>query len=206
MNCRVHQVARPRGLRPRHRWWSCGSSAAGCRAGRRGASAARRCNGRAAMPSPLELASRPCGRRRRPGCRVCTRSISLISSASRTVTRRRRVVSRGVVGARGDLRRGLAQHGADRLDPELAALDDAGHRVVDDHRDRQAEPDRLLDFAVELRCRERAADVRRISFARRSSRTSRSSSTIRVASSVVVPGRRPPSISACRTQVRNASG
>ena len=37
-------------------------------------------------------------------------------------------------------------------------------------------------------------------------RLSRSSSAIRRDSSVVVPGRTPPSISACRTHVRNASG
>ena len=48
--------------------------------------------------------------------------------------------------------------------------------------------------------------VARISFARRSSRTSRSRSAIRCASAVVVPGAMPSSTSACRTQVRNASG
>src|SRR5271165_3861060 len=46
----------------------------------------------------------------------------------------------------------------------------------------------------------------RISFARRSSRTSRSSSVIRLLSTVVVPGRWPPSISACFSQPRSASG
>ena len=64
----------------------------------------------------------------------------------------------------------------------------------------------LLDLAVELRGREKAVEVFRISLARRSSRTSRSSSASRCASSVVVPGRTPPSISAWRTQFRSASG
>ena len=46
----------------------------------------------------------------------------------------------------------------------------------------------------------------RIAFALRSSRFSASSSPIRSASSPVVPGRVPPSISACPTQMRRASG
>lgn len=45
----------------------------------------------------------------------------------------------------------------------------------------------------------------RIEFALRSSRTSLSSSVMPVGSSVVVPGRLPPSMSACRTRVRSAS-
>jgi len=94
------------------------------------------------------------------------------------------------------------------LDPELAALDDPVTVVVDvsdDHRDRDLAG---LGYLI-LRSSSAAAktlQTRRISFARRSSRTSRSSSLIRDVSSEVVPGRRPPSISAWRTQVRSASG
>ncbi len=46
---------------------------------------------------------------------------------------------------------------------------------------------------------------RRISFARRSSTFSRSNCLNRARSSVVSPGRRPPSRSACRTQLRSVS-
>ncbi len=60
------------------------------------------------------------------------------------------------------------------------------------------------------RCGERAADRLeadfRIEFARGSPRTSFSSSASRCASPVMVPGRWPSSISACRTHVRNDSG
>lgn len=51
-----------------------------------------------------------------------------------------------------------------------------------------------------------AAEVFKISFARRNSRFSRSNSAIRAVSSLVGPGRTPSSISACLTHVRNASG
>jgi hypothetical protein len=58
--------------------------------------------------------------------------------------------------------------------------------------------------AVELRPEEAAADFR-ISLARRSSRTSRSSDFSRSRSSLVSPGRRPSSVSARRTHLRNVS-
>ena len=51
-----------------------------------------------------------------------------------------------------------------------------------------------------------ALAIFRISLARFSSRFSRANSTIPRASSLIVPARVPPSISARRTQVRNASG
>ena len=100
----------------------------------------------------------------------------------------------GVVGGRGDLHAGLlGQHTADRVDPELVAV---GIDVLDDHRSR-----RSTSAATK-----NALAVRNISLTLRNSRFSRSSSAIRAASSLVVPGRSPPSTSACRTQVRNASG
>jgi hypothetical protein len=101
----------------------------------------------------------------------------------------------------------LTQHLADRLDSEPASVDDTvavAIDVVDDHSDRD-----IADYLIlgsSSAAAKNAADVFKISFARRSSRTSRSSSTIRVASSVVVPGRRPPSTSAYRTQPRRVSG
>lgn len=61
-----------------------------------------------------------------------------------------------------------------------------------------------LDLAVELRGGEKSALVRRNSFARRYSRTSRSSWAIRLASTLVVPERTPPTISAGWTQSHNA--
>ena len=77
--------------------------------------------------------------------------------------------------------------------------------VVHDHRDRHL-AGRYLILWSSSAAANNAADVLKISFARRSSRTSRSNAAIRVASSVVVAGRTPPSTSACRTQLRNASG
>ena len=87
----------------------------------------------------------------------------------------------GVVGGGGG-RQGLA----DRLDPEgLTALTDVGrHRRCG--RSSSAAKKAEADF--------------RISLARRSSQFSRSSSLMRLASSLVVPARRPRSISACTTQ------
>ena len=55
-------------------------------------------------------------------------------------------------------------------------------------------------------CAKYADAIRRISFARRSSTFSRSSSLNRARSSVVSPGRRPPSRSACRTQLPQRLG
>lgn len=81
--------------------------------------------------------------------------------------------------ARSDLHACLTQDSADRLDPELAALNDAvavDIDVLDDHRDRH-----LAGSWVSSR------DGYLIL---------RSSSASLVASSVVVPGRTPPSISA----------
>ncbi len=80
-----------------------------------------------------------------------------------------------VVGARGDLRAGLGEDAADRLDPvfELVAVDEG-----DDQREGRSSS-----------AAKKADALFRIAFARRSSRTSRSSSASRVASSVVVPGR-----------------
>ena len=79
-----------------------------------------------------------------------------------------------------------------------------GIDVVDDHRDRNLTG--YLILRSSSAAAKNAADVFKISFARRNSRTSRSSAAIRVASSVVVPGRTPPSTSPWRTQFRNASG
>ena len=79
-----------------------------------------------------------------------------------------------------------------------------GVDVVDPHRDRNLTA--YLILRSSSAAAKNAADVFKISFARRNSRTSRSNSAIRAVSSLVVPGRTPSSISACLTQVRNASG
>ncbi len=103
--------------------------------------------------------------------------------------RRERSGLGGVVGARGDLHVGVLQDGADRLDPEpVAVLID----VVDQHRGGHC----YLILRSSSAAAKKAALVFKISLARRNSRTSRSSSASLVASSVVVPGRTPPSISA----------
>src|SRR5699024_9727219 len=107
-----------------------------------------------------------------------------------------------------DLHANVPQDAADRLDSECTALDDpiaVGVDVVNDHRDRHL-PSGYLILRSSSAAAKKAALVFRISFARRSSRTSRSSSVIRAWSSVLNPGRIPPSTSACRTQFRNASG
>jgi len=84
----------------------------------------------------------------------------------------------GVVGAQGDLRAGVLQDGADRLDPEpVTVLVD----VVDQYRGGHS----YLILRLSSAAAKEAADVFRISFARRSSRTSRSNSTSRPASSVM---------------------
>src|SRR5690625_640099 len=98
----------------------------------------------------------------------------------------------GVVGARRDLRACCGERAADRLDAELMLV--------------------LVDELDDQRCgrsssaAKKAEADRRIAFARRSSRTSFSSSASRLASLVVVPGRCPPSISACTTQFLSVSG
>nr|SCV11737.1 hypothetical protein FDG2_6002 [Candidatus Protofrankia californiensis] len=73
-------------------------------------------------------------------------------------------------------------------------------------RERSLTPPRLSRRLVAHSSRAKKADAAfRISFARVSSRTSRSSSAIRCASAVEVPGRWPPSISACFTHMRRDS-
>src|SRR4051794_7307711 len=110
-----------------------------------------------------------------------------VSSASRTARARRPPALGGVVGGRGDL-----QRTADRLDPEPVPIG--------------------IDVAVHLGRRpsssaaKKADAVRRISLVRRSSRTSRSNAASLALSSVLVPDRWPPSISAWRTQLRRDSG
>ena len=109
---------------------------------------------------------------------------------------RRRSCPCGVVGARSDLHPSVPKDLADRLDSELLALNEAvamGIDVVDDHRDRNLAG--YLILRSSSAAAKNAADVLKISFARRSSRTSRSSSANLCASSVVVPGRTPPSTS-----------
>src|SRR5690606_24711508 len=103
--------------------------------------------------------------------------------------RRRRALPGGVVGAGGDLHAGVLEDGADRLDHEPVAV---AVDVVDGHRSGHL----YLILRSSSAAAKKAADVFKISLARRNSRTSRSSSANRCASSVVVPGRTPPSISA----------
>jgi hypothetical protein len=103
----------------------------------------------------------------------------------------------GVVAARGDLHAGFLQRGTDRLDPDLAPIDHVVAMGVD-----------VGDYLVVGRsssAAKKAEAVLKMWLVRRSSRFSRSSSASRSASLVVVPGRRPPSISACRTQPRKVS-
>src|SRR5690606_17026688 len=110
--------------------------------------------------------------------------------------------------ARSDLHACFTQGLADRLDSEPLALHDpvaVGVDVVDDHRDRNLALGYLI-LRSSSAAAQNAAEVLRISFVRFSSRTCCSSSAIRCASAVVVPGRTPPSISACRTQLRSVSG
>src|SRR5690606_29460876 len=109
-------------------------------------------------------------------------------------TSRRGTVLGGVVGARGDLHTRIGQDAADRLDPELLALNEAvavGIDELDDHRDRHRTGSSPVDYLI-LRsssaAAKKAALVFKISFARRSSRTSRSNCAIRSLSSLVVPG------------------
>src|SRR5699024_3297944 len=104
-------------------------------------------------------------------------------------TRRGRTLLGGVVRARGDLYAGVLQDGTDRLDPEPVAMRIG---VVDHHHGGHP----YLILRSSSAAAKKAALVFRISLARRSSRTSRSSSAMRVVSSVVAPGRTPPSISA----------
>src|SRR5437870_5426428 len=89
-------------------------------------------------------------------------------------------------------RRGDRQDRADRLDPELLPV------LVD-------EPDHHLARRSSSAFAKYAEASRRISFARRNSTFSRSSCLNRARSSVVSPGRWPPSRSACRTQLRSVS-
>jgi hypothetical protein len=102
-----------------------------------------------------------------------------------------RPLLRHPVGVRGDLAAMLAEHPADRLDPEPRAM------FVD-------ERDHFLDWRSSSAPR-KADAASRISFARRSSLFSHSSSFIGARSSVVSPGRRPWSTSARRTQSRSVS-
>jgi hypothetical protein len=100
---------------------------------------------------------------------------------------RRRPALVVVVGGRGDL-----QHLTDRLDSELLPL---GVDIGDDYFNRRSSSAAAKN----------AEAVRRISFARRSSRFSFSNSAIRRRSSLVVPGRPPPSISAWLAASRSRS-
>src|SRR5690606_4095683 len=93
---------------------------------------------------------------------------------------------------------GLLQHGADRLDPDLAPIHDVVAVGVD--------VGHYLLVGRSSSAAKKAAEVFKMWFARRSSRFSCSSLAIRSASAVVVPGRTPSSISACRTQPRRVSG
>src|SRR5690606_1251591 len=89
-------------------------------------------------------------------------------------------------------RRGDRQYCTDRLDPKsVLVLIDIG-----DHHLRRRSSSAWA---------KKADAVRRISFARRSSRFSRSSSLSRSRSLVVIPPRRPWSVSARRTQPRRVS-
>src|SRR6185437_2386971 len=108
------------------------------------------------------------------------------------VTPRRSAAHRLVVRARGDLDAVLGQHATDRLDRELLL---AQADVVD--QDRKGRSRSAVNKADALL---------RISFARRSSATSFFSSRISAISSLVLPGRAPPSTSACRSHLRNDSG
>ena len=185
------------------RWWFCGSCPAGSRAGLRHASAVPRCTApRDAfavelgvdLPRPIDTQVRhvrdfdvldhfgiPRGTCRRwPG--LGRSSCSERSAHRRPAGPRRSARPRASCPLRGGC---------------------GGHRWS--RRPPRPEPHELLDLAVELRCRENAADVFRTSLARRCSRTSRSSCAIRSASSVVMPGRGPPSISAGRIQPRRVS-
>src|SRR5690606_1247940 len=104
----------------------------------------------------------------------------------------------GVVTARGDLDAGVLQHRADRLDPDLATID---HVVA-----MGVEVGHYLMVGRSSSAAKKAAEVFRMWFARRSSRTPCSRLAIRCAAALVVPARTPPSISACRTQLRRVSG
>src|SRR5438874_390248 len=106
--------------------------------------------------------------------------------------RRRRATLDLVVRRRRDLHTGLAQHPADRFDTAEPAP-----MFVD-------ECDYLGSRGSNSRAKKAEAAFR-ISLARLSSRTSRSNSAIRCESTVDVPGRLPPSISACLTQLRSVS-
>ena len=97
-----------------------------------------------------------------------------------------------VVGARGDRAAVLAEHPADRLDPELVlVLAD----VVDDHR-----------YGRSSSAAKKADALFRMSLARRSSRPPSSTRGSPRCSSLVRPGRVPPSTSARRTHLRTVSG
>ncbi len=99
---------------------------------------------------------------------------------------RRRPGDRGVVRGGGE-----RQHAADRLDaPAVPMGVDEGHGLGRRGSSAHAK---------------KADAVLRISFARRSSRFSRSSWRMRSFSSLVTPGRCPPSTSARRTQMRRVS-
>ena len=97
-----------------------------------------------------------------------------------------------VVAARGDLAAVLGEHGADRLDPEHPTV--LVDEVDKNPRGRSSSAAKKAD-----------ADFK-ISFARRSSAFSFFSSRISASSSLVFPGRCPPSISARRTHLRRVSG
>ena len=113
-------------------------------------------------------------------------------------------ISQGLRTLRFDIRRGntamqclvrglgLPYRRADWIDPVFVAV--SGDELRDQRCGRS------------ISAAKKAEACLRIVFARRSSRFSRSNCAIRSASLVVVPGRTPPSTSACLTQVRSASG
>ena len=105
--------------------------------------------------------------------------------------RRRRPLHGRIIGARGDLPAVLAEHPADRLDPEPFLL------LADEPHER---PSGRSSSAAK-----KADAAFRISFARRSSATSRFSVLICSFSPVVIPGRVPASTSARRTHLRSVS-
>src|SRR5690606_25932123 len=106
--------------------------------------------------------------------------------------RRRRSRFERVVARRGDLDAMPGEHAADRLDPEpVTVIVDESH-----YQGSRGSSSRAKN--------EEAAN--KISLARLSSRTSPSRALMRAASLVVVPGRSPASIAACRHHPRRVSG
>lgn len=96
-----------------------------------------------------------------------------------------------IEGGRGDLDPVLGEHATDRLDPDLlpVIIDEVDQNLVG--RSSSAAKEAEAAFTISL--------------ARRSSGTSFFSALIAAISSLVLPGRTPPSTSACRIHLRNDS-